>query len=230
MADENENERKVVIPGEIIVSGSDYLPGENTKREGENIIAQRFGVAEISGKLVKIILISGVFIPRRGNVIIGQVSDISFNGWMTDINTAYSSFLPVAEIPRYLDKNNLSEFLDIGDFFSAKIKSVKQKGIDLTFDGRGLGQLDEGMIIFINPNKVPRIIGREGSMINQIKDITNCKIVVGQNGIIWIKGDNVEDEILAKKAMIYVTENSLKNGLTEKVKEFLEKEKEKWGH
>ena len=87
-----KEEREIVIPGETIVSGEDYLPGEGTRREKEEIIAERYGLVEQSGKLVKVIPLSGVFIPRRGNVIIGQVIDISFNGWMTDINAPYSSF------------------------------------------------------------------------------------------------------------------------------------------
>lgn len=219
-----EEERTIVVPGETIVSGADFLPGENVRREGDEIVAEKYGLVEISGKLVKIIPLSGVFIPRRGNVVIGQVKDITFNGWMTDINTAYSSFLPVAEVPRYLDKNNLPEFMDIGDFFNAKIKGVKQKGIDLSFDSRGLGKLEGGIIVFINPNRVPRVIGKEGSMIKQIKDSTNCKITVGQNGIVWIKGESVEDELLAKKAIMLITEKPFVNGLTDKIKDFLEKE------
>jgi len=213
--------KQIAVPGEIIASGDDYLPGDNTRREGSDIVAQRFGIVEQSGKLVKIIPLSGVFSPRRGNVIIGRISDISFNGWMTDIDTAYSSFLPVAEVPRYLDKNNLSEFLDIGDFFNAKIKSVKQKGIDLTLDGRGLGKLEGGIIIKINPNKVPRVIGKEGSMIKLIKDKTNCRITVGQNGFVWIKADKIEDELFAKKAILFVTEKSFVSGLTEQVEKLL---------
>jgi len=222
-----KEEREIVIPGETIVSGEDYLPGEGTRREKEEIIAERYGLVEQSGKLVKVIPLSGVFIPRRGNVIIGQVIDISFNGWMTDINAPYSSFLPLMEVPRFIDKNNISEFMDIGDFFSAKIFSIKQKGIDLTFDGKGLGKLEDGMIVFINPNKVPRVIGKEGSMIKLIKDETNCKITVGQNGLVWIKGEKVEDELFAKKAIMFVTEKSFVNGLTEKVQKFLQEEKEK---
>lgn len=223
----SEEKREIVIPGEIIDTGSDFLPGDYTARDGENIIAQRYGVVERSGKLIKIIPVSGVFVPRRGNVIIAKVVDVTFNGWLSDIDTAHSAFLPVAEVPRYLDKNNLSEFLDIGDFFNAKIKSVKQKGIDLSMDGRGLGKLEGGIVISINPNKVPRVIGKEGSMIKIIKDETNCRITVGQNGIIWIKGDNVESELLAKKAIMFITDKTLMNGLTDMVQEFLKSEKDK---
>lgn len=218
-------EKKIGVPGEIIASGDDFLPGEGTVRDGDNIIAQRYGIVEESGKLIKIIPLSGVFIPRRGNVVIGRVDDISFNGWMTDINAAGSSFLPVADVPRYLDKNALGEFMGIGDFFSAKIKGVKGRGIDLTLDGRGLGKLEGGMIVFINPNKVPRVIGKEGSMIKLIKDKTNCKITVGQNGLVWIKGDKVEDELYAKKAVMFVTEKSYMSGLTDKVEKFMEENK-----
>ena len=225
--DYDEKEREIVTPGETIVSGSDYLPGEGTRRDGDEIVAERFGLIEHSGKLIKVIPLSGVFIPRRGNVIIGQVSDISFNGWMTDINAPQSSFLPLSEVPRYIDKNNISEFLDIGDFFSAKIIGIKQKGIDLTLDYKGLGKLDGGMIIFINPNKVPRVIGRAGSMIKLIKDETNSRITVGQNGLVWIRGDKVEDELLAKKAVMFVAENSFVSGLTDKVQNYLKQEKEK---
>ena len=168
-----ESHREIVIPGEIIVSGSDYLPGDGTKREGNDIVAYRYGLSDKNGKLIKIIPLSGVFIPRRGNVIIGRVNDITFNGWLTDIDSAISAFLPLSEVPRYIDKNNLSDFLDISDFFNAKITNVKSKGVDLTLEGKGLGKLEGGIIVKINPNKVPRVIGKEGSMIKLIKDETN---------------------------------------------------------
>ena len=220
-----ESHREIVIPGELIVSGSDYLPGDGTKREGNDIVAYRYGLSDKNGKLIKIIPLSGVFIPRRGNVIIGRVNDITFNGWLTDIDSAISAFLPLSEVPRYIDKNNLSDFLDISDFFNAKITNVKSKGVDLTLEGKGLGKLEGGIIVKINPNKVPRVIGKEGSMIKLIKDETNCKITVGQNGIVWIRGENVEDELFAKKAINFVTDRTFISGLTDKVSKFLSEEK-----
>jgi exosome complex component RRP4 len=90
---------------------------------------------------------------------------------------------------------------------------------------RGLGKIDQGLIIEINPNKVPRVIGKEGSMVSLIKDETGCTITVGQNGIIWIKGEKIENELLAKKAVLFISENSFVSGLTDKVKEWFEKEK-----
>ena len=85
---------------------------------------------------------------------------------------------------------------------------------------RGLGKLEGGMIIKINSKKVPRVIGKEGSMVSLIKNKTNCNITVGQNGFIWIKGDKIEDELLAKKAIMFVVEKSYISGLTKKVEEF----------
>ena len=55
---EQKNERKLVIPGETIVSGDDYLPGDFTRKEGNDIISNRYGLAEISGRVVKIIPVS----------------------------------------------------------------------------------------------------------------------------------------------------------------------------
>ena len=97
----------------------------------------------------------------------------------------------------------------------------------ISIKGRGFGKIEQGVIIEINSNKVPRVIGKEGSMINLIKEETGCEITVGQNGIIWISGRKVEDELLAKKAINFITENSYVEGLTDEVKKFFEEEKGK---
>ncbi len=222
---QEKSKREIVIPGETIISGQDYLPGEWTKKEGNNIIALRFGLADKSGRLVKIIPLSGTYMPRKGNVVIGKVLDITFNGWIMDVDAPYQSFLSIMECSRFVNKNDLSECYNIGDMLVCKVLSVKRKGIDLTAKGRNLGKLEDGRIIRINSNKVPRVIGKEGSMINLIKNESNCEITVGQNGIIWIKGNKVEDELFAEKAIRFVTEKSFMEGLTEKTKEWFEKEK-----
>src|SRR3989344_2132468 len=218
--------REIVIPGEKIADGDDYLEGEGTRKEGKSIIASRFGLADKSDRLIKIIPLSGIYMARRGNIVIGKVLDITFNGWIIDIGSPYASFLPVAECPRFINKNDLAEFYDIGDMIVAKVRSVKRKGIDLTIKTRGLGKLEGGMIIKINSNKVPRVIGKAGSMINLIKEATGCDITVGQNGIRWIRGSKVEDELFAEKAIRFVTEKSFIEGLTEKTKEWIEEQKQ----
>jgi len=217
--------RKIVIPGEIIESGESYLPGEGTEKKGEDIVSVKYGLAEESNKLVKVIPLSGVYLPRRGNVVIGKVENITFNGWVVDIGTADGAFLSLSEVPRYIDKNGLDELMGIGDMMIAKIVEINKRGIDLTIKVRGLGKIEEGLIIKINSNKVPRVIGKEGSMISIIKDETKCDITVGQNGLVWIQGATVEDELFAKKAIMFIVENSFVEGLTEEVKKWFEKNK-----
>ncbi|MEK6757555.1 MAG: exosome complex RNA-binding protein Rrp4 [Nanoarchaeota archaeon] len=217
-------ERKIIIPGEVIFKGADYLPGEGTERKGDEIIALRFGLAEEQKNLVKVIPLSGTYLPRRGNVVIGKVEEITFNGWVIDIGSAERTFLSLMEVPKFVNKDALDEVMDVGDMVVAKIWSINKRGIDLTLKSRGLGRIDDGMILEINPHKVPRVIGKEGSMISLIKEETNCNITVGQNGLIWISGDSVERELFAKKAIMFVTEKSYLSGLTEEVQKWFKEQ------
>ena len=218
-------ERKIVIPGEVIAKGENYLPGEGTEKKGDEIITMRYGLAEESNRLVKVIALSGIYQPRRGNIIIGTVENITFYGWVIDLDSPESAFLPLQEVPKYVDKDRLNDLLDIGDMIVAKIIGITNRGIDLTIKSRGLGKIDEGIIMKINSNKVPRVIGKEGSMINLIKEESDCNITVGQNGLIWIKGNKIEDELLVKRAIMFVNEKSFTQGLTDEVKKWFEKNK-----
>jgi exosome complex component RRP4 len=86
---------------------------------------------------------------------------------------------------------------------------------------QGLRKLQGGQIIDISHSKVPRVIGKSGSMIQLIKSHTNCRIFVGQNGRIWLDGD-IESIVVAIKAIKMIDEDAQTMRLTERVKEYLE--------
>ncbi|MBU3907532.1 MAG: exosome complex protein Rrp4 [Nanoarchaeota archaeon] len=222
-----EEKRKVVIPGEVIAKGDDYLPGEGTEKREKEIVAIKYGLIEEQDRLIKVIPLSGVYIPRRGNVVIGTVENITYYGWVMNIGASENAFIPVSEFPKYIDNEDLEEVISIGEVVVAKVLGITKRGIDLTMKSSGLGRVEEGIIIKINSNKVPRVIGKGGSMINLIKTETNTNITVGQNGIIWIKGSKIEEELLAKKAIVFVSEKSYIHGLTDKLKEWIEEQKKK---
>ena len=219
----NKEERQIAVPGEVIVKGNEYLPSEGSYRDGEEVIAGRFGVVSLYDKQVRVIPISGAYYPRRGNTIIGTIVDITFNGWLIDFGGATNAFLPVSEVPKYINRNELREFLDFGESVIIKVWDVKSKGIDVSMKMRGFGKIEGGMIISVNSNKVPRIIGKEGSMVNIIKAATGCEITVGQNGKVWIYGSSAEKELATKRIIDFIVENSVVNGLTEKVEDFIKK-------
>ncbi len=213
-------ERKIVVPGEVIDAGEDFLPGEGTRREGDNVVACRYGLAEKVGRVIKIIPLSGAFVPRRNNVVLGRVIDILHSGWLVDVDSASNAFLPLAETPRFINKDEMDQFLAIGDMVAAKIWNSSTKSIDLAMKGKGLGRLEGGFVFKINPSRVPRVIGREGSMINLIKENTGCNVTIGQNGWVWIKGQDLDGEIKARKAIEFIADKVYIHGLTEKMEEW----------
>src|SRR3989344_3786979 len=86
-------ERTVVVPGQVLAKGMDFLPGYAVFRDGEELIATRVGIAEVRGRLVKITPLSGAYVPKRDDLIIGRVVDITFNGWRVDFGWAYEANL-----------------------------------------------------------------------------------------------------------------------------------------
>ncbi len=219
--------REIVVPGQIVAKGLDNLPGDGTIREGQNIIAIRFGLLNSVGRLMKVIPLTGTYFPKKEDIVIGEITEITQAGWVVSFGLRASGFLTLAEGSReYVPKNaDLTKYHNFGDLVAVQVVAVKPKGIDLSIKGPGLRKLDGGLVVKINPNKVPRVIGRQGSMVNLIKQETNCNIVVGQNGLIWVNGRNAESELLARDAIKKVEAFSHIPDLTEKIKEFLDSRK-----
>ena len=225
MSEIKVNDKEISVPGETLAIGMDILPGIGTYRDGENIVANRLGLAMIEGRTIKLIPLSGRYIPKTGDTIICKVIDVGFNGWRLDTNSAYSAMLSMKDATsEFIARGaNLTQYYDLGDHIVCKIVNVtSQKLIDVTMKGPGLRKLKGGRIIEVNPSKVPRIIGKQGSMVLMVKDATKCNISVGQNGLIWIDGEPM-NELLAIQTIRKIEKESHMSGLTDKIKEFLEK-------
>src|SRR3989344_4933636 len=219
-------DRDIAVPGEVLVEGMDYLPAQGTYRQGEVIRANMLGVVKIEGKIIKLIPLSGRYIPKVGDVVVGQVDDILMSGWRINMNCAYSAVLPLKDAtPQYIEKGeDLTKLFALGDWMVTKISNVtSQKLIDVSMRGPGLKKLAGGRIFTVNPQKVPRIIGKEGSMLSMIKQTAGCRIVVGQNGVVWIDGEP-EREVIAVSAVRMIEQQSHISGLTDRIKISLEEQ------
>lgn len=224
MGELKANDKEVVVPGQVIANGLDFLPSQGTYRLNEQIIANRVGLLSVEGKVLKTIPLSGRYFPQRNDVIIGKVDDILMSGWRFDINAPYSAVLPLKDASfDFIAKGvDLSKYFNLDDFAVIKITNVtSQNLVDVTAKGAGLKRLRGGRILKVNSQKVPRIIGKKGTMVSLIKRATDCKIIVGQNGVVWIDGEP-EMEVLAVAAIKKVEDESHLQGVTESVKAFLE--------
>jgi exosome complex component RRP4 len=226
MSEIKVKDKDIVVPGEELADGMDFIPSGAAFRENEKIYANRIGLAQIEGRVIKIIPLAGKYNPERNDMVIGKVVDILMSGWRVDLLSPYDAVLNIRDaFDRYIRKGeDLTKYLQIGDWLTAKITNVtSQKLVDLTTKGHNLGKLQPGRIMKISPFKVPRVIGKKGSMMKMIQSATGCKITVGQNGVIWISGQP-EKEILGYETIKKIDEEAHTSGLTERIKQMLEKE------
>jgi len=217
-----------VSPGDLLAEG-DYLAGFNTFRHDEKIYASRLGLVELGGKKVDVVALNTFYIPVTGDLVIGKITEVNLHGWTVDINSPYPAILRTPEAlnrPFRAQQDELSEFLNVGDMILAKVISFdRTRDPNLTIHEQDLGKIRFGQIVKVSPAKIPRIIGRKGSMISMLKNETGCKIIVGQNGLVYVSSRNREDERIAIMAIKKIEEEAHTSGLTDRVTELIKKEK-----
>ncbi|ASJ14665.1 exosome complex RNA-binding protein Rrp4 [Thermococcus radiotolerans] len=218
--------RELVVPGTLLAQGP-FKSGRGTFREGNRIYSTVVGLVEIRGDSIRVIPLEGPYIPEVGDNVLGKITDVRFSNWSVDIGAPYEANLRVQDATEEridILKTDLRKIFDIGDIIYARIKAYNEiNQIDLTTRGMPFkgGPLRGGQIVKITPSKVPRLIGKGGSMINLIKKLTGTRIIVGQNGWVWVSGKKEEMEKLAIEAILKVNRESHTQGLTDRVKELL---------
>ena len=222
--------KQLVTPGELLAEG-EYLPGENSYMEQNKIYASRIGLVDTDNKKVNVVALRAFYVPKMGDIIIGSVAEVGFNGWTVDIKSPYTALLRASDVlsrPFKPQNDELSAVLNAGDLIVAKIASYdRAHDPQLTVGEPGLGKITRGQILHVTPTKIPRIIGRKGSMISMIKQETNCQIILGLNGVILVTGKNLEEEDLAIKAIKKIEEESHTTGLTDRITQLLKESKVK---
>ncbi len=222
--------KQLVTPGELLAEG-DYVAGENTYIEGTKIFASRIGLVDCDNKNVNVVALRAFYIPKVGDIVIGTVVEVGFNGWTVDIKAPYVALLRASEVlsrPFKPQNDELSQVLNAGDLIVAKIASYdRAHDPQLTVGEPGLGKITRGQLTRVTPTKIPRVIGRKGSMISMIKQETGCQIILGLNGVILVTGKTIEDEDLALAAIKKIEEESHTSGLTDRITQLLKEEKSK---
>ena len=208
--------KDLVIPGQILAD-DEYYPGRGTFKEDGKVCSSLIGLVSLRNKKIRVTPLKSKYVPKKGDVVIGKIKDVKFSMWDVDINSPYSGILPAFEVFGR-EKKELNKVYDVGDVLFLRVIDVDEvKKAKLGLKGRGLGKFKGGIIVDISPTKVPRLIGKKGSMINMIKDKTKCKIVVGQNGLVWVKG-NEDMEQLTRRIIHLIEDEAHTSGLTNKIK------------
>jgi exosome complex component RRP4 len=213
-----------VIPGDKIADGN-FRPLMNVIKADNSLIATRIGIAETGRDGVKVIPLSGVYMPRINDLVIGKITDHSSLSWEVDINSCFSAHLPAQDVfgrdfsPA---RDDMGAHFAIGDMITARIVAFdRTRDPMLTVQDRDLGKIPHGQLLKISATRVPRLIGKRGSMIQMIEQATQTRVLIGQNGIVVVTGRNPEGIKLAIDAIRVVEEEAHTANLTQRIKVLL---------
>jgi exosome complex component RRP4 len=213
--------REIVVPGQTLTD-TDVRPGLGAYGKDGEIVAATLGIKNVDGRFASVIPLGGQYIPRVGDVVIGRIEDVGPSNWLIEINSPYPAPMHVNEVPWHVEFGETTDYMKAGDAVIVRVARVTEVGrVQVSMEGPGLRKLQGGQLMEVPHSKVPRVIGTKGSMISLIKKYTACRLVVGQNGRIWIDGDP-EDILIVMGAVNMIAEEAHVHGLTNRVKEFLQ--------
>ncbi|HEX9678953.1 exosome complex RNA-binding protein Rrp4 [Nitrososphaera sp.] len=220
----NDIRRRYVIPGDRVAEGN-YRPLMNVVKSGNALYATRIGIAETGREGAKVIPLSGVYIPRVNDLVIGKIVDHTSLSWEVDINSCFSAHLPASDVfgrdfsPA---RDDMSKHLAVGDMITARVALFdRTRDPMLTLQDRDLGKVSQGELLKISATRVPRLIGKRGSMIQTIEQATQTRVLIGQNGVVVVTGRTPEGISMAVRAIRMVEEEAHTANLTQRIRVLL---------
>ncbi len=218
----------------IVAPGDELDPKVEAKEPyvvevGGRKIATVIGLLDYKGQKPSYIPLEAVYIPKPGDVVIGLVTGIGVTNWFLDINSPYQAVLNIQDFlgrPFNPATDDPGRLLRIGDYVKAKVLAFdRTRNPLLTVQEEGLGRITEGKVVTISPAKVPRVIGRKGSMLNMIQEETGCEVFVAVNGRVHVKCENEDLEDIVIVAVKMIEREAHKIGLTDRIRRLIREER-----
>jgi len=219
-----KEKRKIVVPSQVLGDIKSKKAGRGTFIEDGKIYSERLGVLNENDRYINVVPLKGRYDPTVGDFVIGVVEEALGTGWLVDINASSPALLHQNEVPWNVDFGDTERYLNRGDSIMAKVLSIDElKKLQITLNDHNLYKIKGGHIIDVEPSRVPRIIGRKGSMLSLIKKYIRCRIFVGQNGRIWVDADTESIEKVLQ-TIYKIEDESITFGLTNRIEEMLKKD------
>jgi exosome complex component RRP4 len=216
-------ERVLVLPGQEIPAQG-LKPGFGTYRDRDDgrIYASVMGLVSPRPPFMRVTPLTGRYIPQRDDMVVGVIQAVGPSYWLLDIRAPHFTPLHHTGTPWKIDYGECGEYLHPGETVLVRVEGMDEmRRIGVSMNGPGLGKLEGGYIAEISPTKVPRVIGKAGSMIGLIQHSTGARLVVGQNGRIWIEGDEKQIRRV-REVLDLIDEEGQRSGLTDRVQDLLE--------
>ena len=197
--------KRIVIPGELLSEERKRLGGNVFVSDGK-IYSKVLGITDDEGERATVVPLEGKYNPQMEDTVIGVVARVIQAGYLLDMNSYTESFISRSTIR--------SGDLKVGDMVMAKVTDVNElKEASIAFPKL----LFDGDVIPVIAVRTPRLIGKNGSMLELLKEGTGADIIVGKNGRVWAKGGDLE---LLRKVIEFIETNSYKSNLTKAVEGF----------
>ena len=211
----------LVLPGDLLETKS--KPGRGIFRSEGRVHSSVLGYSSDRSGYVNVNPITGRYNPKIGDKIVAICVETGPSVWRMDIGSSFNSTLHHSESGWKVPFGDTARFLSIGDAIWAEVFMVDAAGShQISLKKDDCRKLYSGTVVKLDPTNVSRVIGKQGSMITTIREKTQTRIQIGQNGYVWIDGKG-EDIALAQKAIETINRESTSKGLTKKIEKLLEK-------
>ncbi len=194
--------QKIVVPGEKLNDTPIRIDNAITDKGGT--YACILGVYDDEKKIL--VPLEGLWLPRHGDTVVGVVEEEKTNMYLINLNAPYKGLA----LSKFMETE-----LSVGDMVVATVKELEKGGTVMLLRPQ---RLQGGKLMSVKPSKVPRIIGKSNTMIQQIINGTRTSITIGLNGVIWLNGGDIG---LAAAAILKIEEEAHTTGLTERVGKML---------
>ena len=180
----------LVVPGEDLGDSEDFEAGHGVMAISGRLKAVKQGRLREKGGSISVDPTHTRYIPRPGDLVIGYIEGCTNNLWFIELGAPFNAILPMSLGPGKVDFGGTRSVMDIGDAVLCRIQEVEETHSSVvTMKGMGLRKIRSGVIEEIDPHLLGRLIGKGGESLRRLKAETECRIVVADNGRMWIDGE-----------------------------------------
>ncbi len=181
---------QIVVPGEILGNSEEYDAGHGVIIRNDSIVAVKNGRIKIINKEISIEPMRTSYIPRPSDLVIGYVEGCTNNIWFIDIGAPFNAILPMSLGPSKASFGSTRQVLDIGEAILCRVQEVEETHSSVvTMKGMGLRKIMSGSIDDIDPHLILELNTGGKDNLRKMKESSDCRIITGDNGRIWIDGE-----------------------------------------